>query len=168
MNIFVLDHDARKAAQAHCDKHVVKMCLETAQLLCSPFPPGDAPYRRTHYNHPCAVWARTSEANYEWLLDFGEYLFEEYTYRYCKMHGSKPAWDWCLYHYDRLEFPEIGRTPFPQCMPEQYHRDDPVKAYRRYYLLEKVRIARWDKNRPPPDWWHWFLLNNRDNKAVRY
>lgn len=33
LNIFYLDHDPRAAAQAHCDKHVVKMVLETAQIL---------------------------------------------------------------------------------------------------------------------------------------
>lgn len=33
VNIFMLDHDPVAAAAAHCDKHVVKMILETAQLL---------------------------------------------------------------------------------------------------------------------------------------
>ena len=33
MNIFLLDKDLRKAAQAHADKHVVKMILEACQLL---------------------------------------------------------------------------------------------------------------------------------------
>ena len=34
MNIFFLDWDTEKCAKYHCDKHVVKMILETAQLLC--------------------------------------------------------------------------------------------------------------------------------------
>jgi hypothetical protein len=33
MNIFVLSRCPRAAARLHCDKHVVKMILETAQLL---------------------------------------------------------------------------------------------------------------------------------------
>ena len=33
MNIFYLDKDAKVAAQYHCDKHVVKMIIEYAQLL---------------------------------------------------------------------------------------------------------------------------------------
>lgn len=33
MNIFLLDLDPKKAAQAHADKHVVKMLLEACQLL---------------------------------------------------------------------------------------------------------------------------------------
>ena len=65
MNIFVLDNDPFKAAEYQCDKHVVKMVLETAQLLCSAHE--TAPYKRTHYNHPCAIWTRSSLSNYMWL-----------------------------------------------------------------------------------------------------
>ena len=35
MNIFFLDENPTLSAQYHVDKHVVKMILETAQLLCS-------------------------------------------------------------------------------------------------------------------------------------
>lgn len=35
MNIFVLDYNPQKAALYHCDKHVVKMILESAQILSS-------------------------------------------------------------------------------------------------------------------------------------
>ena len=86
MNIFILDQDPVKSAQFQCNKHVVKMCLETAQLLCSVFPSGLAPYKRTHYNHPCAKWARDSWCNYMWLISHGHALCNEYEYRYNKIH----------------------------------------------------------------------------------
>jgi hypothetical protein len=35
MNIFYLDKDPIKAAEYSCDKHVVKMILESAQMLCT-------------------------------------------------------------------------------------------------------------------------------------
>ena len=35
MNIFVLDESPVTSAQMQCDKHIVKMPLETAQMLCS-------------------------------------------------------------------------------------------------------------------------------------
>ena len=35
MNIFYLDSDIERVVQFHCDSHVVKMCLETAQILCT-------------------------------------------------------------------------------------------------------------------------------------
>ena len=79
MNIFVLDNDIRKSVWALCDTHVVKMPLESVQLLCSPFEPGEAPYKRTHYNHPCAKWVRESQQQYEWLLEYTYQIFREYS-----------------------------------------------------------------------------------------
>ena len=69
MNIFCLDKDPEIAAQEHCDKHCVKMILECNQLLCTTFWMQDieAPYKKTHYNHPSAIWARESRGNFEWL-----------------------------------------------------------------------------------------------------
>ena len=61
MNIFVLDTDPQTAARLMCNKHVVKMILESAQMLCSAFENGEAPYRRAYYNHPCTKWARESK-----------------------------------------------------------------------------------------------------------
>jgi len=88
MNIFVLSSDPIEAAQMLCGKHVVKMPLESAQLLCSPYPKGAAPYRRTHYNHPCAVWARESLGNYLWLVEHGLALCDEFNSRYKKKNIS--------------------------------------------------------------------------------
>lgn len=84
MNIFVLDLDPVQAAKWHTDRHCVKMILESAQLLCSVFHMQgiDAPYKLTHKNHPCAVWARESYSNFIWLLNLFEALCEEYTVRY--------------------------------------------------------------------------------------
>jgi len=62
MNIFFLDFDTEKCAKYHCDKHVVKMILETAQLLCGTHwvIGSEAPYKLSHKNHPCAIWTRES------------------------------------------------------------------------------------------------------------
>jgi hypothetical protein len=87
MNIFVLSLNPRIAAELHCDKHVVKMILETAQLLYSvhwlinPDVLPDNAYKKTHVNHPCAVWARDNAENYRWLCALGYYLCKEYTFR---------------------------------------------------------------------------------------
>lgn len=70
MNIFVLDYTPQKAAEYHCDKHVVKMILESAQILCAVHHKnGDSnvPYKLTHKNHPCTIWAGESRSNYLWL-----------------------------------------------------------------------------------------------------
>lgn len=153
MNIFVLDTDPVRAAQAQADKHVTKMVLETAQLLCGAFPAGAAPYRRTHYNHPCAIWTRQSYDNFAWLVDHGMALADEFKYRYGKDHASYEVLRWCWQHVGDANLEDIGLTPFAQAMPDEYKRPDPVDAYRGYYRGAKAAIAAWNKNRPAPEWW---------------
>ena len=50
MNIFVLHKNPIEAAKMACDKHVVKMILETAQMLCTVAHAHgfEAQYRATH------------------------------------------------------------------------------------------------------------------------
>jgi len=152
MNIFVLDKDPIKAAQMQCDRHVVKMALETTQLLCSIFPPSIAPYKRTHYNHPCAKWTRASIKNYGWLLNHGNALCKEYTFRYGKEHKCKQIIKWCEDNLQLNMFEGFDLTPFPKCMPEECKTSDIVDSYRNYYIIHKKDIAKWSK-REVPSWW---------------
>ncbi len=153
MNIFVLDKDPRQAAEDQCDRHVTKMVLESAQLLCSAFPQGEAPYKRTHYNHPCSVWTRESAGNYLWLIEHGLALADEYRYRYGRTHKSEEVIRWCDLNWSRTSIPHDDRTPFVQAMPDQFRQHDTVEAYRAYYLGSKSRFAQWSKTRPAPYWW---------------
>lgn len=148
MNIFVLDLDPTKAAQYQCDRHVVKMVLESAQLLCSAHE--SAPYKRTHYNHPCAVWTRSSMSNYKWLLSHAYALAAEYKQRYGKEHKCVEVLDWCRDNDPMIL--DLGLTPFAQAMPDQYKNEDPVVAYRSYYIHEKNKIAKW-KHGNVPAWY---------------
>lgn len=152
MNIFILDSDPVVAAQHQCDKHVVKMILESAQLLCSPFQSGAAPYKRAHFNHPCAKWTRQSQSNYEWLVQHGLALCDEYTRRYHKTHASQSVIEWCKNNYHSLDFPCDELTPHPLCMPDECKIGTPVESYRHYYKTHKRRIAVW-KYSPTPWWW---------------
>ena len=153
MNIFAVDTDPKIAAQQLCDKHVVKMILESAQMLCSVFPNGDAPYRRAFYNHPCTKWARESAENYEWLLDHAYAMCQEYTRRYGKVHKSLDAISWCGSNYHKLNIPRKGLTKFAQAMPEQYKNSCGVTAYRSYYNGEKAYFAKLSK-RETPSWFN--------------
>ena len=150
MNIFVLDENPAIAATYACDKHVVKMILESAQMLCSVHPEGTAPYKRSYYNHPCTKWVRESSDNYEWLIQHAYALCDEYTVRYGKEHKSREVINWC--DENRPELPEIGLTSFAQAIPDEYKNDDVVEAYRAYYLGEKKEIADWKNNNVP----HWY------------
>jgi len=150
MNIFVLDYDPKKAAKMLCDKHVVKMPLETAQLLCSAFDIGTAPYKRTHFNHPCSIWTRTSKGNFEWLVQHGLALCDEYSFRYGKTHKSRDVISWCSKNKSKIKFKSVKKTPFVLCFDKKYQIGNAVKSYRRYYQCEKRKIAKWMKNRSKP------------------
>ncbi len=152
MNIFYLDHDIELNVQYHCDKHVVKMILESAQLLSSVHhmtgSGNESMYRLTHKNHPDAVWARSSIENYAYLISLAILLGEEYTFRYGKVHKSIGV-------IERLPSPNLPDTPFvapPKCVHDDFKGiDDVVEAYRAYYKRDKAAILAWTK-RPIPPW----------------
>jgi hypothetical protein len=151
MNIFFLDLDTKKCAEYHCDKHVVKMILETAQLLCSTHwvIGSEAPYKLSHKNHPCSIWVRENLSNYLYLCDLGLELCKEYTYRYGKRHKSQDVIEWCL-----TNKPNISDTEFtepPKAMPDEYKVNNIIESYRNYYIGAKKDFAKW-KNRDVPEW----------------
>jgi hypothetical protein len=152
MNIFILDRDIKKCAQFHCDQHVIKMILESVQLLCTALNKKgfQAPYRSTHTKHPCVLWVESSYDNFLWLARLALLLNDEYRYRYSKSvdHASIKV----LHQLNGMEYERHGLTPFAQAMPDQYKRPgDAVQAYRNFYLGEKMRFATWSR-RPVPYW----------------
>jgi len=154
MNIFVLDYDPINAAKMQCDKHVVKMPLESAQLLCSAFAKGTAPYKQTHTNHPCSIWTRESRENYLWLVEHGIALCDEYTFRYGKIHKSKEVIIWCKNNMNKIKFKGQGKTHFILCFDEKYKVGNAIESYRAYYKQAKVKVAEWNKTRKAPKWFN--------------
>jgi hypothetical protein len=153
MNIFVLDENPTTCAQYHCDKHVVKMILETAQLLCGVHwsVGSEAPYKLSHKNHPCSIWVRECIENYVWLCDLGLELCKEYTHRYGKVHKSQQIIEWCMTNLPNIK--ENGTmTSFALAMPDEYKVDSTVESYRNYYRGAKTSFAVW-KNRSVPEWY---------------
>lgn len=151
MNIFYLDENVEKCAQYHCDKHVVKMILESAQLLCSAHwvNSKEAPYKLSHKNHPCAIWVRESFSNYKYLCDLGLELCKEYTYRYGKRHKSQDVIEWCV--TNNVNICDKGFTEPPKAMGDEFKVKDVIESYRNYYRLAKKEFATW-KNRNIPEW----------------
>lgn len=155
MNIFYLDDDVTTCAQYHCDKHVVKMILEYAQLLSTAhrvLDKDDVPsvlYKATHINHPSAKWVRLSMANYKWLYELFMETCREYTFRYNKRHKSELL----LSSHLRLvpkNIPVAHFTEPLQAMPFEFKvPGNSLKAYRQYYRNAKKDIANWTK-RPVP------------------
>lgn len=154
MNIFVLDTDIRTCARYHADPHVVKMILESAQMLCTVLIENgvQAPYRPTHRRHPCTLWAGRSLSNWIWLQGLALALNREFTYRFGKDRDHASAQ--VVMKLPRPPIPDVGLTEFAQALPEMYRvPGDAVRAYRAYYIGEKARIVRWTRRRRP----RWFV-----------
>ena len=122
MNIFVTDPDPVKSAEVLPDKHVVKMPLETCQMLAVVYskwyynwgndllPKKDGtPYnteKGAFRGHPCTIWAAESIANTAWLIQHGFGLLQEYTHRYGKIHSCQTA----MNAAERVFEEKTGRT----------------------------------------------------------
>ena len=149
MNIFYLHHDPKLCAQYHVDKHVVKMILETAQLLSTAhwLSGGEGPYRATHKNHPSAIWTRSNKSNYIWLCKLGIELCKEYTYRYGKTHKTQQYLEWLSSHIP--DIPNGEFTPPSLAMPDIFKCNNNIESYRQYYKLGKKHLHNWKMREKP-------------------
>lgn len=156
MNIFASDACPVQSAMALDDKRLVKMCLETAQILSSVMRKtrGDAVanqlglYKATHANHPCVRWAENDQ-NLSWLVDHGFSLCLEFSLRFKKVHSSMQV----IMAVSRL-FPEpidhLGITFQNSARNKTLDLDFsdlPVHEAYRAYLN-----ARWNTDKTPPKW----------------
>ena len=171
MNLFACDPHPVKAAQALPDKHVVKMCIENAQMLAVALgeqhglgwgqirkKDGTFYSQRAHFNHPSTKWVRASHANLAWTIVHGLALCSEYMFRYGKIHASVIA------HLDakRLFIENAGSLSiwcevesFARAMPEHIKHDTSITdidAYR-IYLVNHKPWASWKVEDRKPTWW---------------
>jgi hypothetical protein len=151
MNIFYFDLNIELCAQSHCDSHVVKMILESAQILCTVLWMNgmEAPYKPTHTKHPCVLWANQSLSNWIWLKDLAGALNEEFKYRFDHQLNHK-SYEVIL-SLPTPQLADLGLTDFIQAMPEEFKHQDPTVAYRQYFIGQKMHLAKWTK-RQVPDW----------------
>jgi hypothetical protein len=137
------------------------MTLESAQILCSAVYLNrgvriDGLYKPTHLKHPCVQWAAASHVNFMWLLAHAYALAGEYTARFGKVHGSFRVIEHTGQYAHYFPVSECSHPYQPAAhvlaMPDVYKCDDPVEAYRNYYIHEKAQFARWSRGRKP-EWW---------------
>jgi hypothetical protein len=152
MNLFYLHRDPVEAARMQCDRHVVKMILETAQMLSTAHIELDGEqlaYKATHKNHPSTVWVRSSAKAYRWAYEHMMALSAEYTRRYGKVHKTIRE------HAIALSLPPVNvdlHADFvepPQCMYDECKRDDTVLAYQLYY---NAKADEWAAKGRPMTW----------------
>ena len=180
MNIFVLDHNPKIAAQLQCDKHVVKMIVESAQMLSTahrmldgytekrPSKSGkrminywvhpnkdleDVLYKAVHHKHPCTVWTMESVYNDRWHYDHFCALLDEYTYRYGKTHSTERLKYWLVKPPKNI--PQVPFTDFKLAMthePQCIHEGQTIRSYREYYQTKQDRFKMVWTKRSVPDW----------------
>lgn len=164
MNIFVTNESPVIAAQDMCDKHLIKMILETAQILSTVCKEvydyeGDALYKSCYVKHPATLWAGQSYTNFCWLLEHGLALCHEYYFRFQKHHKSETVLDEVIKYMSDTIFTWSGVTnstpEFVQIMPDEFKKTNTCIAYQNY-LLNKFENnkpkPKWTK-RDPPEWY---------------
>ena len=155
MNIFVTDRCPIQSARNLPDKHIVKMPLETCQMLSiiysdwyygvgKLYKSDGTPYRTAHgafRKHPCTMWAAATPYNLAWLIRHGYALCHEYNLRYGKVHTCLDVIEQAerIYHksFDNLMLSDASRKVgiFTRAMPEYLKFDttiDTITAYKRY------------------------------------
>lgn len=185
MNIFVLDRDPVVAAQQQCDKHVVKMIVESGQMLSTAHRLLDgnpvielskngrrmtvwkledsymenALYKSVHPKHPSTLWTCESIANYHWHYTHFIALATEFEYRYGKVHSTRTKLEEPLSRLPK-NIPQVNElTPFRLAMGSnpECMTSDPVESYRKFYMTKQKRFKmEWSKREIPS----WFLTEN--------
>jgi len=177
MNIFYLhNYSVLENARYHCDKHVVKMVTEYCQILSTVMHKksiDDPPYKPTHVNHPCTLWACENWYNFNWLVEQFDALCQEYTHRYKKIHACQKFLP--IFEKASNDMPDDQPdvlTQLPQCVDEDckfsHYLDnrDTAIAYRLYYIKHKNHFATW-KNRPVPDWYEYGLESHKSGNQKK-
>lgn len=161
MNIFFLAWNPIIAASMMCDKHIIKMILESIQLLWSShyFISENldhlnlttiTPYKKTHFNHPSSKWVRQNINHYQWLCDHVKALHDIYfTHFGEKEHKSYPHIVFLLDNQPNLPDEQIF-IQVTQAMPEIYKTLSSVHSYRNYYNEEKTNIITYRCSRELP------------------
>ena len=165
MNIFVLSKDPQEAAVFHCNKHVVKMILESSQMLCTSHwmrlleskgkkltdfkrvrdaqqwlfentsKEFQPPWKMSHVRHPCTIWTNENISNYMWHLELCESLLSEYRSRYKKNHKSEDVVKWLRKNIP-VNIESAELTNFVVCMKDEY------KIYQEESRLDPVASYR--------------------------
>ena len=177
MNIFYLDPDPKICAEQHCDKHVVKMIIEYAQLMSTahrildgkeyydltannrkikrwllPDKREDVLMKASHISHPSNIWARQNDSNYTWLYQMWYALCKEYTHRYGKVHSVETRLVSALIALPNNISEGVFTEPTPAMPDDCKIMNDSLASYHKYYNEKKTHFARWTK-RSAPEWY---------------
>ena len=148
MQIFASYSCPYLSAAALDDKRVVKMCVETAQILSTVmhmYGRPDAPYKSTHKNHPCVLWAAESQVNYAWLVRHFMALLDEYTGRYGRVHKCE--------QYTNVFLSVISHSASCLGVPAEFANCTPYKDMETHQAYQMYLNDRWESDIRAPKWY---------------
>jgi hypothetical protein len=160
MNIFCTSNDPLHCAEALDDKRLVKMILESAQILCTIV---GGKYKPTHTNHPCTVWAKSSSSNALWLYAHALYMCQEYSKRFAKLHASQEVIEETfkrLYSLPDTRPAKGDGAYFPQSWVNVSGIEGNIDTFAAYRVClnnkwdADTRTPVWT-NKKPPTWARW-------------
>jgi hypothetical protein len=155
MNIFALSPDTSYAADMHCDQHLHKMILESAQMLSTLVydPPAGSPskisaliphvYKSSYRNHPCSIWTRESWDNAWWLCNLA---FSLESIRETLDHPSHASIRIIQMIADHIEL-HASSTPqsFVFCGPAIFKLRYSLNVHERYQAFYRYKQSEWLK-----------------------
>ena len=160
MNIFVTDSCPIQSARNLPDKHIVKMPLETCQMLSiiysdwyygvgKLYKQDGTPYRTAHgafRKHPCTQWAAANQYNLAWLIQHGLALCSEYTARYHKVHTCQDVLHQAVRIYNACFDKSVSQSyhmvaDFTRAMPESIKFDTTIDTITAYSGMARVKSA---------------------------
>eukprot|EP00930_Biecheleria_cincta_P061015 TRINITY_DN46584_c0_g1_i1.p1 TRINITY_DN46584_c0_g1~~TRINITY_DN46584_c0_g1_i1.p1 ORF type:complete len:315 (-),score=57.47 TRINITY_DN46584_c0_g1_i1:115-1059(-) len=179
MNIFFLHMSPKQCAKMHANIHVVKMIVETAQLLCNVhrrqrehcLPPymtqrqmARIPYKESASGHRklgSMIWVAESLGNYRWAVQLGLELCNEYNAGRGRAagktskHKTQKVLEWLRDHEPNFKIQR--RTPVRTkhlAMPARFKKaETSVQAYRDYYFSKRRTMEMvWPAGKTPL-WW---------------
>lgn len=176
----------------HANVHVVKMIVETAQLLCNVhhrasnedshcIPPYASrrwvPYKESRAGHRklgSMIWVAESRGNYRWGVALGLALCREYNKGRGRAEGKKSqhrtqaVLEWLRDH--EPNFARKRQTPVEHkhlAMPDRFKKaPTSVEAYRRYYLSKRRTMPMEWPDGMTPDWWEAAVRPKRRGTAA--
>lgn len=178
MNVFVLDEDPAKAAIQQCDRHVVKMIVESCQMLSTAhrvldgvptvrssksgkrmLPYFTLPdcreslfYKPVHLRHPCTLWTMETSANYNWHWEHLSTLCKEYTHRYDKVHKSETLLQELKLLPENIPRANLTKWALAMGAAPECIGDDVVLSYRAFYQTKQKRFKMVWSRRNIPEW----------------
>jgi len=156
MNIYPLEGDLItgeidwcKSAKSYDNYRIISGAVQTTQLICNVFHKNGFKTLFNPYglNHPNTLWASESYSNFCNILALCNGIFNEYTFRFGKIHKGQDIVTELTNDLEKVKFANKESTKYVSLVPDEYKSENPIIACRNYYLSkEKIRYP---KNRIP-------------------